>query len=93
MLNTSGSPNYIATHRGVQVPLVAQLMDVVHNFSQLALPLKLYIASLFIQIFYIVDNGLFWNSLGNNWNLAQIRIFNVLLKCFNPFEDISRNVL
>ena len=79
MLNTGGSPHYITTHRAVQVPLVAQLMHVVHNFSHLALPLKLFMASLFIQIFYIVDNGLFWNSLLNNWNLAQIHIFDVLL--------------
>ena len=79
MLNTGGSPHYIATHQGVQVPLVAQLMHVVYNFSQLALPLKLYMASLFIQISYIVDNGLFWNSLRNSWNLAQIHIFDVLL--------------
>ena len=64
MLDTGGPPHYITTDS--TVPLIAQLMHAVDNFSHSVLSLLFYVASLFIQIFYIIDSGLFWDSLGNN---------------------------
>ena len=68
MPDTGGPPLYITTPQGSSVTLVAQLIHSV-------LSLLLYMTSLFIQIFYIIDSGLFWNSLWNNYNIARFISF------------------
>ena len=59
MTATGGPSHYITTPQGGSVPLVAQLVHSVLSFL-------LYMASLFIKIFYIIDSGLFWNSFWND---------------------------
>ena len=53
----TGDPPHYMTPQGSSIPLVAQLIHSVLSFL-------LYTASLFIQIFYIIDSGLFGIHFG-----------------------------